>query len=79
MRKEMILLHNKKNLTIHFGLMPNDTIWRDVWIPIRGPLFEAVEEFMVLNSVASNVTTLEYVRTCGECDDYLITYNEHTS
>lgn len=49
----------------------------NLWYPLPAEksLFEAVENVMVENNQAVNVTRIKKLRVVGKCTDYEVTYN----
>lgn len=49
----------------------------DFWFPVDPTrLFEGIEGIMTTGNVAHNVTSIEKLRSCGDCVDYTVTYNK---
>ncbi len=80
MRKTVIVMHDTKRKCIHFAStkLQGD----NVWLPYNcesGPLFPIIENLMVLNKIASNVTGIERIRRCGTFEDFQVMYNKSKS
>ncbi|UUA75146.1 hypothetical protein [Cellvibrio sp. QJXJ] len=77
MRDTLVLLHDKARNKIHFA--STSLRGNDHWIDFRGDnddLFILVEDLMVENGIANNVTSIQYLRTCGKNIEYTVTYNK---
>lgn len=76
MRKSVVVIHDPKRKAIHF----TDTKLQgdDVWLPhnhVAEALFPTVENLMVLNGIAHNVTSIQRLRCCGVCEEFEVVYN----
>lgn len=72
-RKTLMMILDTKRQAFHFcgTKLQGD----DIWFAVNGHLYECVEKIMTLNKVAHNVAYIECIRTCGNNEDYEITYN----
>lgn len=80
MRKKIMVLFTTLNegpafhFCSHRLLSGKDT---ELWypLPVEKSLFQAIENVMVENNQAVNVTRIEKIRVVGKCTDYEVTYN----
>lgn len=85
MRKDtVIFVGNIKGIDVfHFCLLDMRALnvegcpyGKELWFPYEpGKLFQAVEQALVINGFAVNVTSIDYLRTCGEVKDYAVVFN----
>lgn len=80
-RDTVTIIVNHTTNYVHFCSTKLAKGWNDTddfWFPIITPahLFEVVEGIMVTGNVAHNVTSIEKLRSCGDCVDYKVTYNK---
>lgn len=77
MRNTVVVMHNPINQSIHF--CSTALQGQDRWFKFDGganKLFEKVEQLMVDNGLAHNVTSVQHLRKCGIVDEYQVIYNE---
>lgn len=90
MRKTMRILVDTKRRAFHLTENPYSGLvvteegveGFDLWVPlyINGEptaeaIFKQVEDFMVINRIAHNVSYLNWVSMCGLTANYEVTYN----
>lgn len=91
MRKTMRILVDTKRKAFHLTEQPYSGLVTttkgvegfDLWVPLyvngepdAQAIFKQVEDFMVLNRIAHNVTSINWVSMCGLTASYEVTYNE---
>lgn len=77
MRNSLVILHNAQTQKIHF--CSTELRGQDRWFSFTGnenELFAKVEELMVDNGIAHNVTSVQFLRRCGSVNEYQVVYNE---
>lgn len=77
----VILSRIKGQRAIHFTEQPLAGSDNNVWFPIGNEdLFRAIENIMVMNNQACNLTLIQQIREISDsCYDYEVTYNLATS
>lgn len=77
MRNSVVVIHDPVKGAIHF--CETSLQGEDRWFPFVGDsndLFGKIEQLMVDNAIANNVTSVEALRQCGKCLEYTVVYNE---
>lgn len=76
MRKQLVAIKDTSNDFIHFTEKLSGAN-NEAWYPLGGlSLFARIESILKLAGIAENVVLIDKLRECGDCEDYLVTYNE---
>ncbi len=74
----VIVISNKTATQFHFteGALQTTADNTPLWFEARGDLFSAIENIMIMNGLALNLTLLNEIRKVNDiCTDYEITFN----
>jgi len=77
MRNSVVVIHDPVNGAIHF--CETSLQGEDRWFPFvgdRNDLFVKIEQLMVDNAIANNVTSVEPLRQSGKSVEYAVVFNE---
>jgi hypothetical protein len=77
MRDSVVVLHDQVRQAIHF--CETELQGQDRWFDFTGDnddLFIKVESLMVDNGIAHNVTSVQYLRKCGNTIEYTVVFNK---
>ena len=64
--------------SFHFtsGRLQTDGAGRELWFPVNGDLFNSIEQALVINYIAHNVTSVESIVSGSTYNDYEIIFNK---
>lgn len=77
MRDKLIVIKDNEIDYIHFTNDELSGANSEAWYPLGGlTLFQRIESILKLAGIATNVTSVEFERECGNCEDYMVTFNK---
>lgn len=79
-RADLVINVSVKNQAVHFCETKLAGEDHNLWFPLPlvegADLFSMVEDIMVLNGIANNITEVKELRQCGDHIDFQVIYNE---